>query len=141
MDIFGTILAVILAAPAALFAYLKTKKGRAKTITWIKRLFNVDITADDLRGSIDNMSLAIDAQGNSINYLREQHQFLIDELGRYKEELSLARIQLQELDELHKENTGLKKRIKTLEGQIAKLEEELARRKKYTPKGKRVDNV
>lgn len=141
MDIFSTILAVILAAPAALFAYLKTKKGRAKTITWIKRLFNVDITADDLRSSIDNMSLAIDAQGNSINYLREQHQFLIDELGRYKEELVLARIQLQELDELHKENTGLKKRIKTLEGQIAKLEEELARRKKYTPKGKRVDNV
>jgi len=86
------------------------------------------------------MSLVVDAQGQSINWLTEQQEILINQLATYKEELSIAREKLKELESLHKENTALKKRVKDLEALVAKLEAELERRKKFTPKAKRGPN-
>jgi predicted RNase H-like nuclease (RuvC/YqgF family) len=134
--------AAIATVVAGFFAYLRTKRGRKATWNWLKRLFNLDPSADDLRASVENMSLVVDSQGQSINWLTEQQETLITQLAAYKEELANAREQLKELESLHKENTNLKKRIKELENQVKKLEDELERRKKYTPKAKRgADNA
>ena len=129
--------AAIATVVAGLFAYLRTKKGRRAAWNYFKRLANIDPSADDLRASVENMSLVVDSQGQSINWLTEQQETLITQLAAYKEELANAREQLKELESLHKENINLKKRIKELENQVKKLEEELERRKKYTPKAKR----
>lgn len=137
MEPLTAIGAAIATAITGFFAYLRTKKGKQATWNWVKRLFNVDPSADDLRQSVDNMSLVVDAQGQSITWLTEQQETLITQLAAYKEELANAREKLKELESLHKENTQLKKRVKELEGQVARLESELERRKKYTPKTKR----
>lgn len=109
------------------FAYLRTRKGRAMTTSYLKRLFNVDPSADDLRTGLENISAVVDAQGSSINYLTEQ-------LDIYKTQLEEAREQLKAMDAIHKENKTLKSRVAELESQVAKLEAELDRRKKYTKK-------
>lgn len=132
------IAAAALSVLAGVFAYLRTRKGKAAAWNWLKRLFNLDPSADDLRTSVDNMTLVVDAQGQSISWLTEQQESLIAQLTSYREELSVAREQLKELESLHKENVQLKKRVKELEAQVAKLEAELDRRRKYTPKTKRV---
>jgi predicted RNase H-like nuclease (RuvC/YqgF family) len=137
MDTLQIIGAAVASAVAGFFAYLRTKKGKAAAWNWIKRLVNVDPSADDLRSSVENMTLVVDAQGQSIGWLTEQQTFLVEQLNANKEELAIAREQLKELEALHKENTHLKKRVKELEAQVAKLEAELERRKKYTPKAKR----
>jgi peptidoglycan hydrolase CwlO-like protein len=129
--------AAIATVVAGFFAYLRTRKGRTGAWNYFKRLANVDPSADDLRSSVENMTLVVDAQGQSITWLTEQQDTLITQLAAYKEELALAREKLLDLESLHKDNTSLKKRIKELEMQVAKLEEDLARRKKYTPKAKR----
>lgn len=139
MDPITGIAAAALSALAGFFAYLRTKKGRAAAWNYFKRLANIDPTADDLRNAVDNMSLVVDAQGHSISWLSEQQETLINQLAAYKEELGLAREQLKELEALHRENLQLKKRIKELEDQVARLEAELERRRKYTPKSKRTD--
>jgi chromosome segregation ATPase len=141
MEPIQGIAAAALSALAGLFAYLRTRKGKTAAWNWAKRLVNVDPSADDLRSSVDNMSLVVDAQGQSITWLTEQQETLLNQLTVYKEELAIAKEQLKELEGLHKENVNLKKRIKELEGQVAKLEAELDRRKKYTPKAKRTDNA
>ena len=134
--------AAIATIVAGFFAYLRTKKGRTATWNYFKRLANVDPSADDLRASVENMTLVVDAQGQSITWLTEQQETLITQLAAYKEELANAREKLKDLESLHKENTSLKKRIKELENQVKKLEDELERRKKYTPKTKRgADNA
>lgn len=140
MDHIQGLAAGALSVLAGLFAYLRTRKGKTAAWNWVKRLVNVDPSADDLRSSVDNMSLVVDAQGQSISWLTEQQEVLINQLTAYKEELSLAREQLKELEGLHKENLHLKKRVKELEDQVAKLEVELERRRKYTPKSKRSEN-
>jgi peptidoglycan hydrolase CwlO-like protein len=136
LEIIG---AAVASVAAGFFAYLRTRKGKAAAWNWAKRLFNVDPSADDLRNSVDNMTLVVDAQGQSISYLTEQQEFLMAQLTTYREQLAVAQEQLKELESLHKENTSLKKRVKELEAQVAKLEAELERRKKYTPKAKRGD--
>lgn len=136
MSNWEAVIAAGTTAIAGFFAYLRTRKGKAAAWNWLKRLFNVDPSTDDLRSSVDNMTLVVDAQGQSIAYLTEQQEFLVTQLNAYQEELAKAREQLKELEALHKENTALKKRIKTLEQKIATLQDELARRKKYTPKKK-----
>jgi peptidoglycan hydrolase CwlO-like protein len=137
MDPITGLATAMLTALAGFFAYLRTKRGRKAAWNYFKRLANVDPSSDDLRNSVDNMSLVVDAQGQSINWLTEQQEVLISQLAGYKEQLTIAREQLKELEGLHKENTSLKKRVKELEAQVAKLEAELERRKKYTPKTKR----
>ena len=137
MEPLTALATAVVTAVAGFFAYLRTKKGRKAAWNYFKRLANIDPSADDLRQSVDNMSLVVDAQGQSISWLTEQQEQLITQLAGYKEELANAREQLKELEALHRENSLLKKRVKELESQIARLEAELARRKKYTPKTKR----
>jgi septal ring factor EnvC (AmiA/AmiB activator) len=115
-------------------AYLKTKKGKAKTLAYAKRLFNLDLTADDLRNSIENMSMAVDAQGNSIQWLTQTQDTLIQQIELYKTELDAAKEKLKEMETLHMENSQLRTRVAELESQVKALEVELARRKKFTPK-------
>lgn len=141
MDPVTGLSAAVITALTALAAYLRSKKGRAKAWNYFKRLVNVDPSADDLRASVDNMTLVVDAQGQSIAYLTEQQEFLVSQLEVYRTELISAREQLKELEGLHKENVNLRNRISELEEQVAKLEAELERRKKFTPKSKRVDDV
>ena len=136
MRMFDAITAALVGAPVALAAYFRSKRGRAITLAWAKRLFNVDVTSDDLRSAVENMSTVVDAQGQSINWLTEQQAFLIEQLDIAKTELAEARSQLKELDELHRENRSLRKKVQVLEDQVTALETELARRKKYTPKAK-----
>lgn len=136
IEILGTAIA---SAVAGFFAYLRTKKGKKAAWNYFKRLANVDPSADDLRSSVENMTMVVDAQGQSISYLTEQQEFLVAQLTSYREELTEARERLKEMEAMHKENASLKKRIKELETQVAKLEAELERRKKYTPKSKRGD--
>jgi len=132
MDILTAIIGAIGTAIAGFFAYLRTKRGRTSTLNYVKRIFNVDPTSDDLRAGLENISAVVDAQGSSITYLTEQ-------LDIYKVQLEEAREQLKDMDAIHKENKTLKSRVAELENQVAKLEAELARRKKYTPKDKRTD--
>jgi len=141
MDPITGLATAALTALAGFFAYLRTKRGRQAAWNYFKRLANVDPSSDDLRNSVDNMSLVVDAQGQSINWLTEQQEVLIAQLTVYKEQLAEAREQLKELEGLHKENGNLKKRIKELEAQVARLEADLERRKKYTPKAKRGTDV
>jgi len=132
MDIMTLLTGAIGTAIAGFFAYLKTKRGKTQTLNYIKRIFNIDPTSDDLRVGLENISAVVDAQGSSITYLTEQ-------LEIYKTQLEEAREQLKEMDAIHRENKTLKNRVSELEAQVAKLEAELARRKKYTPKDKRTD--
>jgi peptidoglycan hydrolase CwlO-like protein len=139
MDPITGLVTAALTAIAGFFAWLRTKNGRKAAWNYFKRLANIDPSADDLRASVDNMTLVVDAQGQSISYLTEQQEFLVAQLISHREELAESREKLKELEGLHKENGQLKKRIKELETQVAKLEAELERRKKYTPKTKRGD--
>jgi len=134
MDIQSIILTAVGGSITGFFAYLKTKKGKAKTINYLRRLFNLDLTADDLRNSIDNMSMAVDAQGNSINWLTQTQEFLLQQIEAYKLELETTREKLKDMESLHMENSQLRTRVAELEAQVKALEIELARRKKYTPK-------
>ena len=127
MRTLGTILGTLGTTIAGILAYLRTKRGRLRTLNYVKRIFNIDITSEDLRVGLDNISAVVDAQGNSIAYLTQQ-------LDSYREQLSEAREQLKEMEVLHKDNIKLQKRVIELEAQVARLEAELERRKKYTPK-------
>lgn len=127
MRTLGTILGTLGTTLAGILAYLRTRRGKLRTLNYLKRIFNIDVTAEDLRVGLDNISAVVDAQGNSIAYLTQQ-------LDSYREQLSDAREQLKEMENIHKENSLLKKRVVELESQVARLEAELERRKKYTPK-------
>jgi len=141
MDNWQQIVAGLSTALAGYLTYLRSKKGRGAAWSWFKRLVNADPSSDDLRSSVDNMSLVVDAQGQSISWLTEQQEFLVGQLEQYKSDLASAKEQLKEMESLHKDNVKLRKRVGELEAQVAKLETELERRKKYTPKAKRSDNV
>lgn len=130
MDTLITVAGSVAGAAAAFFAYLRTRKGRIAATSYLKRLFNVDPTADDLRAALDNLSTVVDAQGASIEWLTNQ-------LDQYRELLNAAQEQLKDMEAIHKENSNLRTRVAELEAQVAALEAELARRKKYTPKEKR----
>ena len=132
MDTIQFIIGAIGTSLAGIVAYLRSKKGRAKAISYLRRLFNIDLTTEDLRTGLDNISAVVDAQGNSIAYLTQQ-------LDSYREQLNDAREQLKEMEDIHKENRALKVRVAELEAQVARLEAELERRKKYTPKDKRAE--
>lgn len=81
----------------------------------------------DLTEAISNLQLVVEAQGESIEWLRE-------ELTSTKIELEAARIQLQKTEGLAIENAALRARVADLEAQVQKLEEELKRRRGGRPK-------
>lgn len=137
MDRLTALWTVLGAATTGGLAYLKTRHGKAKVISYVKRLLNLDLTSEDLKNSLENMSTVVDTQGQSIQWLTTQQDWLTAQIAIYKEELAEAKEQLKEMENLHIENKGLKSRISELESQVKALEDELARRKKYTPKDKR----
>lgn len=93
----------------------------------IRRVMNIEPGADDLRAAMDNMSQVVLSQGQSIDWLTNQ-------LVQYRTELDANQEKLKEMEEMHKENIALKRRVTELEDIVKYLEAELARRKKYTPK-------
>jgi chromosome segregation ATPase len=131
------IVAAVVAAIGALTAYLRTRKGRVQFATLLRRVFNIDPTAEDLRAAVENMSAVVDAQGRSIAWLTDQHADLLEQLEIAKKELAEARSEHSALQELRQENEALRARVNELETQVHALETELARRKKYTPKAHR----
>jgi predicted RNase H-like nuclease (RuvC/YqgF family) len=133
MDPLTGLLTAIATATAGFFAYLRTKKGKTAVFTYFKRIINVDPSSDDLRAALDNLSLVVDTQGVSIEWLTGQ-------LTSYREQLAEAQEKLKDMENIHQENKGLRVRIADLEAQVAALEAELARRKKFTPKDKRTDS-
>jgi septal ring factor EnvC (AmiA/AmiB activator) len=78
--------------------------------------------------------MAVDAQGNSINWLTQTQEFLLQQIETYKLEIETTREKLKDMESLHMENSQLRNRVAELEAQVKALEVELARRKKYTPK-------
>jgi multidrug resistance efflux pump len=128
---------IITAAVGALggfVAYLRSKRGKAQASTILRRLFNIDPSADDLRVAMENMSAVVDAQGQSITWLTEQQASLIEQLAAAKVDLEEAREKLKEMEDIHRQNMSLRIRVAELEEQVKALETELARRKKYTRK-------
>jgi multidrug resistance efflux pump len=128
---------IITAAVGALggfVAYLRSKRGKAQASTILRRLFNIDPSADDLRVAMENMSAVVDAQGQSITWLTEQQASLIEQLAAAKVDLEEAREKLKEMEDIHRQNMSLRIRVAELEEQVKALEAELARRKKYTRK-------
>lgn len=81
----------------------------------------------DLNDAIANLQLVVQAQGESIEWLRE-------ELVNTKAELEAARAQLLKTETLAVENAALRARVADLEAQVHKLEEELKRRRGGRPK-------
>lgn len=81
----------------------------------------------DLNDAIANLQLVVQAQGESIEWLRE-------ELVNTKAELESARSQLLKTEVLAVENAALRARVADLEAQVHKLEEELKRRRGGRPK-------
>jgi predicted RNase H-like nuclease (RuvC/YqgF family) len=94
---------------------------------YVRRILNLEPGMEDLKAAMDNMSNIVSSQGQSVDWLTQQ-------LTQYREDLDMAREKLKEMEEMHIENTALKIRVQELESQVKALEEDLARRKKYTPK-------
>jgi hypothetical protein len=82
----------------------------------------------DLTEAVNNLKSVVDAQGNSIEWLR-------NELTTTKAELELARIQLTKTEALALENASLRARVADLEAQVHRLEDELKRRRGGRPRG------
>lgn len=132
MDITTAIVTAVGTVLTGFLAFLKTNKGRNQAISYLKRIFNLDLTAEDLRSSLENMSTVVSSQGQSIDWLTQ-------ELTNYREQLDDAREKLKQMEDLHQENNTLRGRVTELESQVKSLEDEIARRKKFTPKAKRTD--
>ena len=114
---------------AALTFYFKNRETHTSLL---KKIFGIDPSAEDLRIGLENLSNVVNTQGQTIDWMNAQ-------LELYRNELTEAREKLKEMETIHSENTQLKMRVAELENQVKALEEELARRKKYTPKDKRID--
>lgn len=114
-------LAVILTAAATIVGAVKFSRIRAAVQAFLNE------TPHSLKEAIDNLSSVVEAQGESIEWLRS-------ELSIKNEELAKLRSQLAATQGLVEENAGLRKRVGELETEVHALRAELDRRKKYTPK-------
>jgi predicted RNase H-like nuclease (RuvC/YqgF family) len=81
----------------------------------------------DLTEAVNSLKSVVEAQGESIEWLRT-------ELTSTKAELEIARLQLSKTEALAIENAALRTRVADLEAQVHKLEEELKRRRGGRPK-------
>ena len=93
----------------------------------VRRIMGIEPSAEELRLAMDNMNQIVMSQGQSIDWLTNQ-------LTTYRQELDEAHEKLKEMEVMHIENTALRIRVSELEGQVKALEEEIARRKKFTRK-------
>ena len=108
------------------------RKYSDSTNSILRKVFGVEPGAEDLRVGLENLSNVVSMQGQTIDWMNAQ-------LELYRTELTDAREKLKEMETIHIENTQLKSRVAELENQVKALEDELARRKKYTPKSLRGD--
>jgi predicted RNase H-like nuclease (RuvC/YqgF family) len=113
------------AVVAALLAALRSPRVRAL----VSRLFT---EAGELKDSLESLRLVVEAQGESIEWLRT-------ELDRTRSELDVAREQLRQTESLRLENAQLRTRVAELEAHVGRLEEELKRRRGGRPKKEIVD--
>lgn len=118
---------VIITTAGGIFGAVKFKNFRAAIVS----LFSE--TPHSLKTAIDNLSSVVEAQGESIEWLRT-------ELDRKNEELERMRKQLLATSSLAEENISLRKRVSELEEEVGALKEQLERRKKYTPKKYRMED-
>lgn len=81
----------------------------------------------DLEEAVRNLKTVVEAQGESIEWLRT-------ELSSTKEELEVARLQLAKTEALAIENAALRARVADLEAHVRRLEDELQRRRGGRPK-------
>lgn len=105
----------------ALMALARSPKVRAA----ISRLFRA--SAVDLAAAVESLKSVVEAQGESIEWLRA-------ELDRTKEELAEARSELRATEDVVEENSKLRARVAELEIEVAYLKEELKRRRGGRPK-------
>lgn len=89
-------------------AALRSKRLRPIMI----RILTGDI---DLKEAVDSLRLVVNAQGESIEWLR-------NELSRARTELDEARTTLKATEKLAKENAKLRARVVELEAHVARLE-------------------
>lgn len=108
------------------------RKYSDSTNSILRKVFGIEPGAEDLRVGLENLSNVVSMQGQTIDWMNAQ-------LELYRTELTDAREKLKEMETIHIENTQLKSRVAELENQVKALEDELARRKKYTPKSLRGD--
>jgi len=100
------------------------KSARFRAI--LHRLFSNSVL--DLTEAVKSLQSVVEAQGESIEWLR-------NELTSTKAELEVARLQLAKTESLALENAALRTRVADLEAQVHKLEDELRRRRGGRPKG------
>ncbi len=131
-EVVATLVA-ILAGTGAVVGVIKFKSVRAALVAFLSE------TPHSLKESLESLSTVVQAQGESIAWLR-------DELEAARTELAEARAELEQAKQAHaqiadmaaSENSKLRARVAELEEQVRHLEAELARRRKYTPKALRV---
>lgn len=114
-------LAVIIAGIGTVFGAMKFSRIRAAIQAFLTE------TPHSLKEAIDNLSSVVEAQGESIEWLRS-------ELSIKNAELEKLRSQLVATQGLVEENAILRKRVGELETEVKALKDELDRRRKYTPK-------
>ena len=113
------------AALAAAWRFLRSESGRGVVARFFKAAVD---ESGSLREAIDNLSQVVSAQGESIEWLR-------DELDRTRLELVEARVALTAKEsKLELENKKLRDRVAELEAQVKALETALAARKRRTTK-------
>ena len=126
MELAG-IITLVTATVGGGVAYLSTSKGK-NAVKVFANIFTGSSPDENIQSALDNIIKVVNAQGESIEWLRS-------ELEITKQHLENARDALKKRDdELQMENGKLKSRITELETQVNALQDELNRRKKYTRK-------
>jgi septal ring factor EnvC (AmiA/AmiB activator) len=115
----------LVAAAVAAWRFLRSAAGR-KLVGSLRKAAVSE--TQSLREAIDNLSQVVSAQGDSIEWLR-------NELDRTRIELTEARVALTAKEsKLEVENDLLRERVAELEAQVKALETALAARKRRTTK-------
>lgn len=101
------------AAVAAAWRFLRSESGR-KLLAGLK-LSTVRQSCEEVRAALETLSLVVQAQGESLEWLRQQ-------LEQARKELA------DEKSRLEADNAKLRKRVAELEAQVKTLESLLAKR-------------
>ena len=106
----------------AALAALRSKKARSA----LSRALSI-VDSSEWADSLKNLKDVVEAQGQSIEWLR-------DELSNTRLELATAREQLAKTESLAIENAALRTRVADLEAHVRRLEDELQRRRGGRPR-------
>lgn len=103
----------ILAAVAAVWRYLRSASG--KRLLSQVHFGSVRQSCEEVRAALETLSLVVQAQGESLEWLRQQLELSRKELANEKSRLEA-------------DNSKLRKRVAELEAQVKVLESLLAKR-------------